>query len=112
MNILFAILYTVGLYLSVKGVLIGTNILLGLLGFHVFAVATVTLLAILTDIDFERNKTGIDTLVNIVLQSFIGISAYHLYTMGYEYFAGIVSLALIIAVISNIGAYLTQKNEG
>jgi hypothetical protein len=109
MHILFtAAIVSFSLYLSLQGIISGTYILLFILGINVFLVLyTASLLSVLyitktTDDQLQNSliKGNEDISLKIILRLMLLISVYHIYTLGYVFFAGAATITVLISLFS------------
>jgi hypothetical protein len=111
MHILFtAAIVSFSLYLSLQGIISGTYILLFILGVNVFLVLyTASLLSVLyitksKDEQFQNSliKGNEDISLKIILRLMLLISVYHVYVLGYTFFAGAATVTVLISLFSCI----------
>ncbi len=105
-EITIAIVYLLGIYGSLNGFVMGTYTLFVLLGIHMFFI---TATAALSRTGPDSIGTGFKSKIkkeevvgNFLTQVFIVMSTYHLYQIGYVYFAGMVTITVTIAFFANI----------
>lgn len=101
----FEVLYTLflllGMYFSANGVILGTYFLVGLVFLHMFSVVFTSVVFLFAkDVPLENDLRMIG--IRLIIQCFIALVAYHLYTLGFVMLSGSVAVTLVIAFFSNI----------
>jgi len=107
MYIFYAILFTFGLFLSSSGNMIGTNILFFLTSIHLTMMilssgffSSIFMSPGNTELEVEIKENKVSN--SILLVAFLATSAYHLYTLGYALYAGMLASTISISTISII----------
>jgi hypothetical protein len=118
-EIVYALLYSGAIYFSMAGVLPATYVLLVMTSIHLFSVVFISSVLIGTisrnraekeDIDIEAQKKA--RPIKFLFHAFIGISAYHLYNIGYVEYASMLFLTILIAFTSLcIAIYTSATSE-
>lgn len=113
--IIYSILFTVGILLSLNGNIIGTSILFALTGFHL--ISAIILFGVFSNI-FTPAKTGYRELIkrdnmnnslSFLMLVFLAISTFHLYTLGYILYAGMLISTISISALLHL--FGLPKNE-
>lgn len=106
-QIILATTFVVGMYLSMNGIVYGTYVIFALIAIHIATIVFTSIVLIATanlktdeiTTTHESNRKSID---RFMMQIFIGLAGYHLFTIGYVLFTGILIPALTIAFFGNM----------
>lgn len=105
-QILLALIMTVGIHFSTQGFLIATNILIGIVLLHIalFVISSITALSLIgANISHdEKVKSTIRISNKILIQLFLALSGYHLYTIGYTLLVGMLVISLPVTMLATI----------
>jgi hypothetical protein len=106
-EVILALLFVGSIYASMNGILAGTYILFTLIAIHISTVIFISSVMIGTSLaksDSKKEKTAPETSarVKFLMQLFVAVAGYHLFTLGYMLIAGMLIVTIPIAFFSNL----------
>lgn len=113
MTLILAAAISASLYFSLQGVIAGTYFLLFVLGLNVLMVSySATVFAglyrhIMKNSDEYlqtalAKRTDTNEGIQFLIRAMLLVSVYHVYTLGYVFFAGVASVTVVISLVSTV----------